>query len=153
MRTEVLLILNSGINYVMACAKFAFNLRVDLNSPRIARYTRLFMDHISIANDLGSWAKEKDAFDTGKVLYLINTVFEVKNLLALDNYECAFQATQMLQFQVECEIDHELQALIQENILEADEWRFIDATLYAMSGNVLVSTIMSRYGGKETKLT
>ncbi|KAF3020906.1 hypothetical protein E8E14_000457 [Neopestalotiopsis sp. 37M] len=139
--------------YVMACAKFAFNLRVDLNSPRLARYMRLFMDHISIANDLGSWAKEKDAFDTGKVLYLINTVFEVKNLLALDNYECAFQATQMLQFQVECEIDHELQALIQENILEADEWRFIDATLYAMSGNVLVSTIMSRYGGKETKLT
>lgn len=107
---------------------------------------------MSIANDLGSWDKEKKAYDTGKVLYLINAVDVVKNLFSLPTFDAAIAMTQALQFQIECEIDAEIQQLMEGNVLTADEWEFIGATLHVMSGNVLVSTIMSRYGGEGCRL-
>ncbi|XWW97527.1 hypothetical protein V2A60_005511 [Cordyceps javanica] len=134
--------------HVMACVAFSYNLDVELQNPRIAKYVQLFSDHISVVNDIASWEKEKKAYDTGKVLYLINTVAEVKKLFSLDSYESAIRVTLGLQFHIECEIDREIQALIVDDHLTADEKQFIKSLLYAMSGNVLVSTIMTRYGGE-----
>lgn len=105
-----------------------------------------------MANDLGSWEKEKRAYDTGKVLYLINAVEVVKDLFKLSSYSAAIAMTQAFQLQIEVEIDAEIERLITQNDLNEEEWQFIDATLQVMSGNVFVSTVMSRYGGEKYKL-
>ena len=140
------------IRYVLASTKFSLNSCVDLDSPRLATYIRLLKDHISIANDLASWGKEKIAYDNVKVLYMINTVDVVKQLFSFATFDTALAMTQAFQFQVECDIDDNIQQLIIEDDLTADEWQFIDATLHTISGNVLCSTIMSRYGGESYRL-
>lgn len=105
-----------------------------------------------MANDLGSWAKEKKAYDTGKVIYMINAVDVVKALLCLPTDESAVAMTQAFQLQIEIGMDAEIQRLRAEESLTLEEWRFIDATLHVASGNVFVSTVMSRYGGEEFRL-
>ncbi|XP_044717143.1 putative Aristolochene synthase [Hirsutella rhossiliensis] len=122
---------DAAVPYVLGCTKFSLNSSVDLESPRLAKYIRLLKDHVSVANDLGSWEKEKKAYDTGKVLYLINAVDVVKRLFSLDTFDAAVAVTQGLQFQIECEIEAELQQLIDMDILTTDEWQFINATLHA----------------------
>lgn len=109
-------------------------------------------DHVSVANDLGSWKKEKRAYDTGQVLYLINAVDVVKTLFCLETDRAAVAMTEALQLQIEVDVDMEIQRMIEEDILTAEEWRFVDATLHVMSGNVFVSTVMSRYGGEASRL-
>ncbi|KAJ5216389.1 uncharacterized protein N7498_002796 [Penicillium cinerascens] len=143
---------DAAIPHVLGCTKFGLNSSVDLNSPRLARYIRLMKDHISIANDLGSWEKEKKAFESKKVMYMINVVSVIKDLLRLRTDHAAVAMTQSLQFQIETEIDVEIERLITEDALTGEEWRFVDATLHVMSGNVFVSTVMSRYGGEEFRL-
>ncbi|KAJ6050227.1 hypothetical protein N7444_006943 [Penicillium canescens] len=110
---------DAAVPYVLGCTRFALNSSVDLESPRLSRYLRLLKDHVSVANDLGSWEKEKG---------------------------------QALQLQIEVDIDAEIQRMVDMDELTAEEWRFIDATLHVMSGNVFVSTVMSRYGGEAFKL-
>lgn len=139
-------------SYVLGCTKFALNSSVDLESPRLSRYLRLLKNHVSVANDLGSWEKEKKAYDSGKVLYLINAVDVVRNLFRLSSDRAAVAMTEALQLQIEVDIDTEIQRLIDEDALTAEEWRFVDATLHVMSGNVFVSTVMSRYGGEAFRL-
>lgn len=136
----------------MSCTKFALNSSVDLESPRLSRYLRLFKHHVSVANDLGSWAKEKRAYETGQVLYLINAVDVVKKLFNLSMDRAAVAMTEALQLQIEVDTDVDIQRMIQENVLTAEEWRFVDATIHVMSGNVFVSSVMSRYGGEAFRL-
>ncbi|KAJ5172263.1 hypothetical protein N7492_004856 [Penicillium capsulatum] len=143
---------DAALLFVLGCAKFALNSSVDFDSPHISRYLRLIKDHLAVANDLGSWEKEKRAYDTGKVLYLINAVDVVKNLFHLPSDRAAISMTEALQLQIEVDIDAEIQRMIDGDALTAEEWRFIDATLYVMSGNVFVSTVMSRYGGETYRL-
>ncbi|KAJ5986379.1 hypothetical protein N7451_010744 [Penicillium sp. IBT 35674x] len=143
---------DAAVPYVLGCTKFGLNSTVDLNSPRLKRYIRLLKDHVSIANDLGSWEKEKKAYDLKKVLYMINVVSVIKDLFRLPTYHAAVAIAQSLQFQIETEIDLEIERLIAEDDLTSEEWRFIDATLHVMSGNVFVSTVMSRYGGEGFRL-
>lgn len=137
---------------MLGCTKFCLDSSVDLNSPRLARYIRLLKDHVSIANDLGSWEKEKKAFKSKKVLYMINVVHVIKDLFKLPTDHAAVAMAQSLQLQIETEIDLEIERLMTEDTLTGEEWRFIDATLHVMSGNVFVSTVMSRYGGEEFRL-
>ncbi|KAF3396683.1 hypothetical protein DPV78_008181 [Talaromyces pinophilus] len=143
---------DAAVPYLLGCTKFCLNSSVNLDSPRLARYIRLVKDHVSVANDLGSWQKEKKAFDIGNVLYMINAVAVTKDVFNLASFEAAVAMTQALQFQIECDIDTELQQMISENILTAEEWQFVDATLHLISGNVFVSTVMSRYGGEDCKI-
>lgn len=140
------------IRYILACTKFSLNSSVSLESPRLTKYIHLLKNHVSVANDLASWEKEKSAFDSGKAVYLINTVAVVMELLGLPTVTAAIALTKALQLQMECEIDEEVQRLIDENILTADEWQFIDATLHLISGNVFTSIVMSRYGGQSHRL-
>lgn len=140
------------VRYVLACAKFALNSTADLDSPRLARYIRLFKDHVSIANDLGSWVKEKKAYDNKTVLYMINAVDTMHQLLNLPTYDAAVSLTLALQYQVECHIDDEIQRLIAEEDLTPEEREFVTSTIHVMSGNIFVSTVMSRYGGEKSKL-
>lgn len=83
---------------------------------------------------------------------MINAVNVVKDLFSLSSYSAAVAMTQAFQLQIEVEIDAEIERLITVNHLNAEEWRFIDATLHVMSGNNFVSTVMSRYGGEKFRL-
>ncbi|CAG8390390.1 unnamed protein product [Penicillium salamii] len=138
---------DAAVPYVLVCTKFALNSSIDLENPHLARYLRLFKDHISIANDLGSWKKEKKAYDAGQVVYLINAADFVEKFFHFGEM-AAVAMTQALQLQIEVEIDAEVQRLVGEGSVTAEEWRFVDATVHVMSGNVFVSTVMSRYGGE-----
>ncbi|KAJ6061414.1 uncharacterized protein N7446_005534 [Penicillium canescens] len=120
---------DAAVPYVLGCTRFALNSSVDLESPRLSR-----------------------AYDSGKVLYLINAVDVVKNLFHLPSDRAAVAITEALQLQIEVDIDAEIQRMVDMDELTAEEWRFIDATLHVMSGNVFVSTVMSRYGGEAFKL-
>ncbi|KAJ5963519.1 uncharacterized protein N7479_003395 [Penicillium vulpinum] len=143
---------DAAIDFVLACTAFSLDFPIDIRSPKLARYYRLVKDHVSIANDLGSWAKEKRAYDRGQVLYLINTVDAIKNFLRLETENAAIAMAYALQLQVETQIDDEIEYLIAEDSLTDNEWRFIDATLLVLSGNVMASIVMSRYGGEENRL-
>lgn len=103
-------------------------------------------------NDLASWEKEKRAYDMGKVLYLINIVDVVKQLLGLPTYNSAIEVAQGVLFQVECQMDKEIQRLVEAEMLTDDERVFLDASLFMVSGNVLTSIVMSRYGGEYYRL-
>ncbi|CRG87145.1 hypothetical protein PISL3812_04160 [Talaromyces islandicus] len=144
---------DAAVPYVLSCTKFALNSSVDIDSPRLARYIRLLKDQVSVANDLGSWEKEKQAYLLGKTLYLINAVDVIKDLFKLQTDQAAVAMTQAFQLQIETEIDIELERLIAEDALTSEEWRFIDATLHVMSGSVFAAIIMSRYGGERCRLT
>jgi hypothetical protein len=76
-------------SWVVACAKFSLGSTVDVSSPRLAKFLRLFGDHAAIVNDLGSFYKEKKAYAAKKVLYLLNTVEEVRKTYSLPNDEAA----------------------------------------------------------------
>ncbi|KAK5995386.1 Terpene cyclase 6-like protein [Cladobotryum mycophilum] len=141
-----------GSDYILACAAFSSNLSIDYNCPQLARYIRPWRDHLSVANDLGSWDKEKKAYEAGRVLYLINTVDTTKTFLKLRSNDAAVAMAYALQLQFETEMDDEIQRLIAEDCLAAEEWRFIHVSLHALTGNVFGNTVMSRYGGEKTRL-
>lgn len=122
-----------------------------MDSPRLATYLQLVGHQISITNDIGSYQKEKEAYESGEVLYLINAVNVTRKLLNLTS-EAAVAMTQALQYQVESQIDEEICSLVEQDTLTAGEWRFVDATISLMTGNLLPSIVMSRYGGEMYKL-
>ena len=84
---------------------------------------------------------------------MINVVDVVMDLFKLSSYNAAVAMTQAFQLQLEVEIDAEIERMVAENALTAEEWKFVDATLHVMGGNVFVSTVTSRYGGEKTRLT
>ncbi len=83
---------------------------------------------------------------------MINSVDAMHKLLDLRTYDVAVALTLALQYQVECDIDDEIQRLMVEEDLTPEEKQFIASTIHIMSGNVFVSTVMSRYGGEKSKL-
>ena len=123
-----------------------------MDSVQLATFVRLVKNHISVANDLGSWAKEKKAYDKGRVLYLINTAEITRRLLSLPSERAAVAVTYSFQLEIEREIDDEIERLRMQDTLSPDEWRFVDAALHAASANTLVNSIMSRYGGEEARI-
>jgi hypothetical protein len=132
--------------------RFSLNSSVDLTNPRLSKFIGLVLDQVSIMNDLASWEKEKKAYDTGKMFYLINTVEVARQLLGLPTYKAAVEIVQGLLFQVECQIDEEIQHLIDSGVLTEEEWIFVDASLYMVSGNAFTSVVMARYGDEGCRL-
>jgi hypothetical protein len=132
----------------MACTKFSLCSTVDISSPRIAKFLRLFGDHVSIANDLGSFDKEKKAYVENKVHYLVNTVEEVRKTYSLSNDEDAKFVTLAIQMEVEREMASELSRLNANSEVPELEKEFVNALVFVLSGNVMSSVVMSRYGGK-----
>lgn len=141
-----------SISHLLACAKFSVGSSADTKSPKLGRIVQLLKSHVSVANDLASWDKEKRAYETGKVLYLINTVDITQRLLSLPNDRAAIAITYAFQLEIERDIDSEIEELGANKFLSPEEWRFVGAALYVASANVLVNTIMSRYGGEAAKL-
>uniref|UniRef100_A0A8H7Y1N1 Isoprenoid synthase domain-containing protein n=1 Tax=Psilocybe cubensis TaxID=181762 RepID=A0A8H7Y1N1_PSICU len=103
---------DAAAQYVFACAKFSLNSSVQIDSPGIKRFNRLALEQICYANDLGSYEKEKEAYDRGHALYFINTVDVVKRLFKLPDDATAKSATLALQKQTEMEMGRELNLAI-----------------------------------------
>lgn len=139
-------------SYVLGSIAFSINSSVDIFAPHLVKLVNLWMDQVSIGNDVGSWEKEKRDHDDGKVLYLINAVDVCKTLLGLSSFDAAMTMTQALLFQIECEIDAEIERLQEEDALTPEEWALVDSMCYTMTGNMFCSVIMSRYGGEKTRL-
>ena len=68
------------------------------------------------------------------------------------NEHAAITMSYVLQLETERQIDSELERLMVAGILNEEEWQFVDAALRAMTGNVMCSSIVSRYGGEATRL-
>jgi len=132
--------------------KFSLGSSIDIASPKLEKFIRLASKHVPVANDLGSWKKEKHHFDTGKVMHLINTVDMIRRVMCLSDEEAAISQTYALQLQIECQIDTEVERLMATGALDEEEWQFVNGILTALSGNVLSSSVMSRYGGEATRL-
>lgn len=104
-----------------------------------------------ITNDLTSWKNEKRAFDSGKTSCLINTVGVVGKLMGLLE-DAAMIMTYALQLEMGSQLDAEVEQLMLAGPLDEAEWQFVDAALLVMTGNMLISSITSRYGGEASRL-
>ncbi|XHF98078.1 hypothetical protein AWENTII_001648 [Aspergillus wentii] len=141
-----------GIPYIMACIKFSAASDVDLKDPKLKTFIRLAGSHILIVNDLGSWAKEKRAYDSGKAAYLINAVDVMKQLLRLQSDSNSVSMTYAFQLQLECDLDAEIERLMFANTLDSEQWYFIHITLLFLTGTVASTVFMSRYGGEKARI-
>ncbi|KAF6800334.1 hypothetical protein CSOJ01_12220 [Colletotrichum sojae] len=122
--------------YILACVKFSLRFSVCIDDPKLARDLRLVSDHMSLVNDLASYDKEKRAYDSGKVCYLINAVDVVQRLLALTTPAAAKSLAYSMQLQVEAEMKEELGHLVVSRELSTEELEFVDAALVMAAGNV-----------------
>ena len=66
-----------------------------------------------------------------------------------EHAKCIAYAWQLL---VESQIIQELEQMGSESELDAEDWKFIDACLFAAGGNLLSAVVMARYGDEKTKL-
>ena len=135
-------------SYTVACAKFSLNSTVNTTSPRLARFIRLYADHLSIANDLASFERDKRAYVNRKAHYLLNTAEEVRNMCSLYNDETAKFVTLAIQMEVEREVARELSRLDADGETSGAEREFLSALVFFAGGNVMCSVIISQYGGE-----
>lgn len=138
--------------YILACVKFSLGSSVRIEDPKLARILRLVSDHVSLVNDLASYDKEKRAYDSGSMLYLINAVGVVQRLLTLPSSAAAKSLTYSMQLQVECEMREELDRLVASRELSVEQLQFVDAALVMTAGNVFYSVVSSRYGGQAARI-
>ncbi|KAF5848286.1 hypothetical protein GGP41_005716 [Bipolaris sorokiniana] len=143
-------VIDVATSYIVACTKFSLGSTFDTASPRLTRFIRLYADHMSIANDLASFEREKRAYANGKAQYLLNTVEEVRKMCSLDNDEAAKFATLAIQMEVERKMARELSRLDADGETSKTEREFLSALVFLAGGNVMCSIIMSRYGGKQS---
>ncbi|OJJ32700.1 hypothetical protein ASPWEDRAFT_174147 [Aspergillus wentii DTO 134E9] len=141
-----------AVTLIIASARCSIVSSVDYHDPKFAPVIQLIADQILLQNDIASFEKEKRAFDTGKAHTFINCVHVVKTLMGV-SYEDALELSLAAQLQTETKLDTEIDRLISEDVLTAEEWRFVDGILYAMTGNAMGSVIISRYGGEKTRLS
>lgn len=113
---------------------------------------RLASDHLSLVNDLASFEKELRAYEEGKVHYLINAVDVVRKLLGMTSWSSAKAFTYAYQLEVENEMQKELDRLMMYGRLSLEEWRFVEASLRMLAGNVFYSIVTSRYGGEPARI-
>jgi len=144
--------IDAGVPYILACVKFSLRSNVRIEDPKLARILRLVSDHVSLVNDLASYDKEKRAYDSGKVCYLINAVDVVHRLFSLASPAAAKALAYAMQLQVEAEMEAELGRLVAAGELDAEQLRFVDAALVMAAGNTFYSVVSSRYGGQAAKI-
>ncbi|KAG8412706.1 hypothetical protein J3459_013776 [Metarhizium acridum] len=141
---------------VMVCwnsAKFSIGSNLDLREPRLARFVRIFSDHMLQSNDIASYDKEMRYWREGKAKQFLTTngVVILANLLSTSGDDAAKAVAYAYQMEKERQIDAELGALLSGDF-SAQEWRLICAMLYCVTGNMISAVTMNRYSGDESKL-
>lgn len=137
--------------WLIASCKFSIASPVSLSDPALARLCRLAGDHVSIVNDLGSFDKERAAYEAGRTVVLINLVQVVRDScgLGIDDAKAAAFALQLLN---EREILAELERLKRDEELSVEHWRFVDTLLALIAGNTFYTMTTSRYGGEGARI-
>jgi hypothetical protein len=82
------------------------------------------------------------------VLYLLNTVEEVRKTYSLPNDEGAKFVTLAIQVELEKEMARELSRLNADSSVSELEKELVSVLVFTATGNLLSSVVMSRYGGK-----
>ena len=142
---------------LFAGTKFSLGLSIEIYQPKFSRIHQIINDHIGLANDLGSFAREKEAFETKKVCYIFNSVQTVEDLIGADRDDAdsyrAKSMTYALQLLVEKQFEMELTRLREEETLDEEEWQYVNALVFLLSGNMLCSIVLARYGGEAGKIS
>ncbi|KAI4200162.1 MAG: hypothetical protein LQ350_004123 [Teloschistes chrysophthalmus] len=136
--------------FIWAGAKFSLNSSVDLDNYKYKTLLRHLGDHMSIANDIASYAKEKRSFEKGDAAAMINVVHVIAQKEGLGNEQAKCMAYAW-QLWTENQISEEIKRLHDGSLLDLEEWAFVDACLLAASGNLLTSVVIPRYGGERIK--
>ncbi|KAL8937593.1 MAG: hypothetical protein Q9216_004351 [Gyalolechia sp. 2 TL-2023] len=123
----------------------------DQTNAHIQRLLRHIGIHISIANDIASYEKEKQHFETGKATSMINVVHVIAMLERVEA-QTAKPMAYAWQLSTENKILEELRSLKRQDVLSIEDWMFVDACLTAASGSLLSAVVMSRYGGEKTRV-
>ncbi|KAH9484642.1 Fusicoccadiene synthase [Psilocybe cubensis] len=152
---------DAAVEFTFTGVKFSLRSNVNMESPRIARFMSLASDHVCYVNDLGSYDKEKAAYERGEIVYMLNAVDFVRRMYNLPDDRSAKRATLQLQMQLEREMASELdrlQRLVREcskadEAPSMEELEFVEAVVYIVTGNIFTSVVMSRYGGKAARLS
>ncbi|EKG12262.1 Cytochrome b5 [Macrophomina phaseolina MS6] len=137
--------------WLIASCKFSIASPIALDDPLLARLRRLAGDHVSIVNDLGSFDKERAAFEAGRTVVLINLVQVMRDScgLGVDDAKAAAYALQLLN---EAEILQELERLKRDGRLTVEHWRFVETLLLLIAGNTFYTMTTSRYGGEAARI-
>lgn len=137
--------------WLLAACAFSTASPIPITSARFARLTRLVGDHVSIVNDLGSFDKERVAFESGKTVVLINLVQVLREAcgLGVDEAKAAGLVMQLLN---EAEIEAEVGRLREEGDMGVEEWRFVASLLAMIAGNAFYTMTTSRYGGEAARI-
>ncbi|KAH7065118.1 isoprenoid synthase domain-containing protein [Macrophomina phaseolina] len=143
---------DAAVPFTLACTKFSIASSVHIEDPKLAKIMRLASDHLSLVNDLASFEKELRAYEEGKVHYLINAVDVMRKLLGLTSWSSAKAFTYAYQLEVESEMQREIENLMVDDCLDSEEWRFVEASLRMLAGNVFYSVVTSRYGGEAARI-
>ena len=101
---------------------------------------------------MASFDKEKRDFDQGSSSDLINIVDIVSRLFSLPNINSSKALTYTYQLQTEIWMREELQLLEDQAELDAEQWRYLEATYVCAAGNTFFSMTSSRYGGDTARI-
>ena len=137
---------------MLAAVKFSISSSIVIADPRLNRYLTLVKNHLAIVNDMASFDKEKRNFDEGSSSDLINIVDVVQRLFSLPDVKSAKALAYTYQLQTEVWMREELQFLKTQAGLDAEHWRYMEATYVCAAGNSFFSMTSSRYGGEKARI-
>ena len=138
-------------SFTWACSKFSIRSRTNQKTPNLHRILHHLGDHISIANDIASYEKEKRRYETGRATSMINLVHVIAKVDRMEE-TAAKSMAYAWQLCTENEILKELEELKRRDEMSVEDWNFVDACLLAASGNLLTSVVFSRYGGEDARI-
>ncbi|KAL1849306.1 hypothetical protein Plec18167_008071 [Paecilomyces lecythidis] len=138
--------------WICACVKFSIASDVDLNDARLATFMHLAGNHFSLVNDLASFEKETQEFQSGEAAFVINVVDVLQRQHGIDVREAKAKAYSM-QLEMENHIEEDLEQLKKRDLLSLEEWRFVNAVVVMLGGHVFYCMTASRYGGEKSRIT
>ncbi|KAL8996243.1 MAG: hypothetical protein Q9169_004221 [Polycauliona sp. 2 TL-2023] len=141
-----------GNRYTFAATTFAIRSRTTQHNPSLLPLLRHIGDHISIANDIASYAKERHAYESGKATAIINTVHVIMQQERLEDVDAAKSIAYAWQLFTEDAVRRDLEALREDERIGDEEWKFVEACLGIAKGNLLTSVVMRRYGGEGARV-
>ncbi|KAK8006989.1 hypothetical protein PG989_000979 [Apiospora arundinis] len=137
--------------WLAAACKLSIASPISLVDPVTAKLLRLAGDHISIVNDLGSFDKERAAFESGRTVVFINLVQVLRTSCGL-SVDDAKAAAFVLQLLNEQEMLAECERLKTDDRMTDEHWRFVDVLLLLCAGNTFYTMTTSRYGGEAARI-
>ncbi|KAL3473900.1 isoprenoid synthase domain-containing protein [Aspergillus californicus] len=131
--------------------KFGYgaNVRVE-DMYLISNFTRLWLYHLLLVNDLYSFDKElRDAETMGCVL--VNAVDVIRRSLGLSD-SGAKQAARVMLLDLEGLLAEECDSFRRLGVLNTEQKKLVRGLLECASGNIFYSTVQGRYGGPSAAL-